>query len=128
MAKTSAHFNRLKEGYWTKTLSDGAHTCTYGMGRISQTPDAGSPDTKYFFGNALGAVRQLTSQTSAVTYAVSYSPYGEVSQAGRMYPATSCGEISVGGLSAHEKKSARSLMVCFLPLECGYWQVSQFEN
>jgi len=45
-----------------------------------------------------------------------------------MYPSTSCGEISQGSFSAYEKKSARSLMVCFLALECGYWQVSQFEN
>jgi len=45
-----------------------------------------------------------------------------------MYKSTSCGEISEGGFSAHEKKSARSLIVCFLALECGYWQVSQFEN
>jgi len=45
-----------------------------------------------------------------------------------MYPSTSYGEISQGSFSAHEKKSARSLMVCFLALECGYWQVSQFEN
>jgi hypothetical protein len=45
-----------------------------------------------------------------------------------MYESTSCGEMIQGGFSAHEKKSARSLMVCFLALECGYWQVSQFEN
>jgi hypothetical protein len=45
-----------------------------------------------------------------------------------MYPSTSCGEISKGGFSAQEKKSARSLMVCFLALECGYWQVSQLAN
>jgi hypothetical protein len=36
--------------------------------------------------------------------------------------------MAEGGFSAHEKKSARSLIVCFLALECGYWQVSQFEN
>jgi len=45
-----------------------------------------------------------------------------------MYPSTSCGEMAEGGFSAQEKKSARSLIVCFLALECGYWQVSQFEN
>jgi len=45
-----------------------------------------------------------------------------------MYESTSCGEMAEDGFSAHEKKSARSLMVCFLALECGYWQVSQFEN
>ncbi len=45
-----------------------------------------------------------------------------------MYPSTSCGEIFEDGFSVQEKKSARSLMVCFLALECGYWQVSQFEN
>jgi hypothetical protein len=36
--------------------------------------------------------------------------------------------MSEGGFSAQEKKSARSLIVCFLALECGYWQVSQSEN
>jgi hypothetical protein len=45
-----------------------------------------------------------------------------------IYESTSCGEMAEGGFSVHEKKSARSLMVCFLALECGYWQVSQFEN
>jgi hypothetical protein len=45
-----------------------------------------------------------------------------------MYPSTSCGEIFEDGFSVQEKKSAKSLIVCFLALECGYWQVSQFEN
>jgi len=45
-----------------------------------------------------------------------------------MYESTSFEEMAEGGFSAHEKKSARSLMVCFLALECGYWHVSQFEN
>jgi hypothetical protein len=38
------------------------------------------------------------------------------------------GEVSDGGLSIHEKKSTRSLMMCFLALECGYWHVSQSLN
>jgi hypothetical protein len=45
-----------------------------------------------------------------------------------IYPSTSYGEMAEGGFFAHEKKSARSLRLCFLALECGYWQVSQFEN
>jgi len=36
--------------------------------------------------------------------------------------------MAEGGFSAQEKKSAKSLIVCFLALECGYWQVSQCEN
>jgi hypothetical protein len=36
--------------------------------------------------------------------------------------------MAEGGFSAHEQKSAKSLMVCFLALECGYWQVSQSLN
>jgi hypothetical protein len=34
-------------------------------------------------------------------------------------------DISQSGFPVHEKKSARSLMMCFLAQECGYWQVSQ---
>jgi hypothetical protein len=62
----------------TQVLSDGTTTYTYGLGRISQQQGTMS---EYFLGNALGSVRQLTSQTGAVTYAASYSPYGEVRQA-----------------------------------------------
>ena len=92
------------------------------------TPGTGTPDTEYFLSDALGSVRKLTDSADSVTYSASYSPYGEVSQAGGMYSSTSCGEVPVGNFSAQEKKSARSLMVCFLALECGYWQVSQSWN
>jgi len=62
----------------TQVLSDGTTTYTYSLGRISQQQGT-TPE--YFLGDALGSVRQLTSQTGAVTYAASYSPYGEVRQA-----------------------------------------------
>ncbi|MBI5950997.1 MAG: hypothetical protein HY865_05025 [Chloroflexi bacterium] len=81
----------------TQVLSDGTTTYTYGLGRISQQQGT-APE--YFLGDALGSVRQLTSQTGAVTYAASYSPYGEVSQAGgagqSAYGFT--GEMQDGGL------------------------------
>lgn len=38
------------------------------------------------------------------------------------------GKFPRASFSAEEKKSARSLMVCFLALECGYWQMSQLKN
>ena len=63
----------------TQVLSDGTTTYTYGLGRISQQQGTTS---EYFLGDALGSVRQLTSQSGAVTYAASYSPYGEVTQSG----------------------------------------------
>jgi RHS repeat-associated protein len=63
----------------TQVLSDGTTTYTYGLGRISQ--QLGSTP-EYFLGDALGSVRQLTSQSGAVTYAASYDPYGVVTQSG----------------------------------------------
>ena len=44
---------------------------TYDFGQISQQQETTS---EYFLGDALGSVRQLTSQTDAVSYAASYSP------------------------------------------------------
>jgi len=63
----------------TQVLSDGTTTYTYGLGRISQTDNS---TAEYFLGDALGSVRQLTSQSGAVTYAASYDPYGVVTQSG----------------------------------------------
>jgi hypothetical protein len=33
--------------------------------------------------------------------------------------------VIISGFPAHEKKSTKSLVMCLLALECGYWQVSQ---
>lgn len=59
----------------TQVLSDGTYSYTYGMGRISQQQGT-TPE--YFLGDALGSVRQLTDQSSAITLAKSYDPYGNV--------------------------------------------------
>jgi RHS repeat-associated protein len=59
-------------------LTDGTNTYTYGLGRISQ--QSGSTP-EYFLTDALGSVRQLTSPSGQVTYAKSYDPYGNVTQA-----------------------------------------------
>lgn len=59
-----------------QVLSDGTNTYTYGIGRISQS----GTETEYFLGDALGSVRQLTSQSGTVTYAAAYNPYGVVTQ------------------------------------------------
>jgi len=48
----------------TQVLSDSTTTYTYGLGRISQQQGT-TPE--YFLGDALGSVRQLTSQTGVVT-------------------------------------------------------------
>jgi RHS repeat-associated protein len=61
----------------TQVLSDETTTYTYGLGRISQQ-SGNTPE--YFLGDALGSVRQLTSQSGQVTYAQSYDPYGVVTQ------------------------------------------------
>jgi RHS repeat-associated protein len=60
----------------TQVLSDGTTSYIYGIGRISQTNTA----TEYFLSDALGSVRQLTSQSGQVTYAQNYDPYGVVTQ------------------------------------------------
>ena len=49
----------------TQVLDDGTTSYTYGLGRNSQT----NTTTDYFLGDALGSVRQLTSQSGQVTYA-----------------------------------------------------------
>jgi hypothetical protein len=49
----------------TQVLTDG--TNTYGLGRISQ--QSGN-DPEYFLGDALGSVRQVTSPSEQVTYAL----------------------------------------------------------
>jgi RHS repeat-associated protein len=58
----------------TQVLSDGTNTYLYGNGRIAQENTA----TDYYLSDALGSVRQMTDGSGAVTYAASYSPYGEV--------------------------------------------------
>jgi RHS repeat-associated protein len=59
----------------TQALSDGTNTYIYGNGRIAQI--SGST-TEYFFGDALGSVRQIANQSGVVTYAHAYDPYGVV--------------------------------------------------
>ena len=52
----------------TQALSDGTNHYIYSVDRIAQTQGGG---TEYFLGDALGSVRQLTSNSGAVTYAAS---------------------------------------------------------
>lgn len=61
----------------TQALSDGTNTYIYGLDRIAQTQGSA---TEYFLGDALGSVRQLTNQSSAITYARAYDPYGVMTQ------------------------------------------------
>jgi RHS repeat-associated protein len=61
----------------TQVLTDGETTYLYGLARLAQL-DTGTLDTAYFLGDVLGSVRQLTDETGVVTYAASYTPYGEV--------------------------------------------------
>jgi RHS repeat-associated protein len=63
----------------TQALSDGTNTYIYGNGRIAQTQGG---TTEYFFGDALGSVRQMANQSDVVTYAHAYDPYGVVTQTG----------------------------------------------
>jgi hypothetical protein len=58
----------------TQGLSDGTNTYLYGNGRIAQENTA----TDYYLGDVRGSVRQMTDGSEAVTYAASYTPYGEV--------------------------------------------------
>ena len=62
----------------TQALSDGTNDYLYGLDRIAQVNTA----TKYFLGDALGSVRQMTDATGAITYARSYDPYGVAAQSG----------------------------------------------
>ncbi|MEW6093472.1 MAG: hypothetical protein AB1531_05855, partial [Chloroflexota bacterium] len=66
----------LNSGF-TQVLTDGETTHLYGLARLAQL-DTGTFDTAYFLGDALGSVRQLIDETGAVTYAASYTPYGEL--------------------------------------------------
>ncbi len=59
----------------TQVLADGTHTYLYGTGRIAQY-DAGGG--KYFLGDALGSVRQLTDDVGVVEMSKNYQPYGKV--------------------------------------------------
>jgi RHS repeat-associated protein len=65
----------------TQVLDDGINVYTYGLGRISQTRDTGTPDTEYFLGDALGSVRQLTAGNGDVTLSRTYAPYGVITAA-----------------------------------------------
>ncbi len=59
----------------TQVLTDGEITYLYGIARLAQESDGYS---EYYLGDALGSVRQLIEGSGAVTYAASYTPYGEV--------------------------------------------------
>jgi RHS repeat-associated protein len=59
----------------TQVLDDGSYSYTYGLNRILQ--DDGS-ESKYFLEDAQGSARQITNGSGEVTYAASYTPYGEV--------------------------------------------------
>jgi len=56
-------------------FTDGETTYLYGVARLAQENDG---NAEYYLGDALGSVRQLTERSGAVTYAASYTPYGEV--------------------------------------------------
>jgi RHS repeat-associated protein len=58
----------------SQVLKDDTKTYLYGLGRISQYGTA----HKYFLGDALGSVRQLTDINGTVSLAKSYDPYGQV--------------------------------------------------
>ncbi|MBX3038548.1 MAG: hypothetical protein KF758_16680, partial [Anaerolineales bacterium] len=61
----------------TQVLYDGENFYTYGLGRISQLELYGNTP-EYFITDALGSVRQLTHESSAVLMTQSYDPYGNV--------------------------------------------------
>jgi RHS repeat-associated protein len=59
----------------TQVLDDGANEYTYGLERLYQQ---GSGTPQYFLGDALGSVRQVTDQGSAVLMSKAYDPYGNL--------------------------------------------------
>src|SRR5690606_21633836 len=61
----------------TQVLYAGENFYTYGIGRISQLELYGNTP-EYFITDALGSVRQLTHESSAVLMTQSYDPYGNV--------------------------------------------------
>ncbi len=64
-------------------LDDGVNSYIYGPGGlvIEQVPSSGDP--QYLFHDALGSTRVLTDSTGAISEALSYGPYGELtSQSG----------------------------------------------
>ena len=64
----------------TQVLQDGTNTYLYGNGRISESQITNSQSPEYFFGDALGSVRQLADTTGAVTLTQSYAHYGNITQ------------------------------------------------
>jgi hypothetical protein len=54
-------------------LSDGSSTYLYGLDRIGQQNIVGR---QYYFGDALGSVRQLANPAGTVIQARSYQPFG----------------------------------------------------
>src|SRR3972149_8228048 len=59
----------------TRVLYDGTNYYTYGLDILFQH-SGNTPE--YFLGDALGPVRQLTEETSAIVMSKSYDPYGNV--------------------------------------------------
>jgi len=74
---TITYVNDLNAGL-TQVLSDGTNTYLYGVDRIAQLPANNPQKADYFLGDALGSVRQMADETSAVIYAASYDPFGNV--------------------------------------------------
>jgi RHS repeat-associated protein len=60
----------------TQVLADGTNTYLYGLGRIGEYSNANG--WRYYLGDSLGSVRQLTSAAGEVLLAKGYQPYGEV--------------------------------------------------
>ena len=55
-------------------MSDGSSTYLYGLGRIGQQNIVGR---QYYFGDALGSVRQLINPAGTVTQACNFEPFGK---------------------------------------------------
>jgi RHS repeat-associated protein len=58
----------------SQVLMDGSYTYLYGLGRLAQENDS---RTDYFLPDALGSVRQLTTQDGNIGLTQSFDPFGE---------------------------------------------------
>jgi RHS repeat-associated protein len=72
-AQTTTYTLDLNTGL-TQVLSDGTSSYLYGLGRIAEE----DTEWAYYLTDALGSVRQLTSNSAGVTLTQNYEPYGDV--------------------------------------------------
>ena len=76
---TPTHYTLDLASGLTQVLSDGTNYYTYGLGRVSQSHiEVGNYTPEYYLTDALGSVRQLTHESSAILLTQSYDPYGVV--------------------------------------------------